>query len=102
MAGGGRVKNEFILFCFKIGAITACLYVRKWIQEREDGCLKEDELTTGMKLLRRGGIWAKVDRFPSLLKGKMKNVGTGVERLVDRMVGICSYVCPNPSVLFEL
>lgn len=31
--------------------MTACFYVGKRIQEREDGCVKEGELTTGVKLL---------------------------------------------------
>lgn len=54
--------------------IIACLFMGKRIQEREDYCMKGDELTTGVKLLREGGIQAKMNRSPSILRGKMENV----------------------------
>lgn len=64
-----RVKSERILFCVKVGDTTACLYVEKWIQEREDGCVKEGEVITGVKLLRRGGT---LGRFPSVMRRQQR------------------------------
>lgn len=81
--------------------MTACLSVEKRIQGREDGCVKEGELTTGVKLLRREGILGENGQISLCGGKKMENVNTGVERLVDWMVERWCF-CPNPSTLFEL
>lgn len=68
-------------------------FMEKWIQEREDYCMKGDELTMRVKLLRKGGIQAKMGKSPSILRGKMENADFFLRN---------GHFSPNPSILFEL
>lgn len=71
-------------------------------RRKKTDVLKEGESSPGVKLLRKGGIQAKMGRLPSVVRGKMDNVSTGPKRPVDRMAERCRSFCPSPSILFEL